>query len=71
CDPDMVDCKVPGNDDAIRSIRLFCAAIEDAEIEGNNIYEQSLVRTKEEEKVVEPAVVVADGAAATSATGGA
>ena len=23
CDPDMVDYKVPGNDDAIRAIRLF------------------------------------------------
>jgi len=70
CDPDMVDCKVPGNDDAIRAIRLFCAAIADAVIEGKNLYEQSLVRTKEEEKVVEPAAVAADGATATSATGG-
>ncbi|MEK7378996.1 MAG: 30S ribosomal protein S2 [Candidatus Binatota bacterium] len=69
CDPDMVDCKVPGNDDAIRAIRLFCAAIADAVIEGKNLYEQSLVRTKEEEKIVEPAAVAADGAAATSATG--
>src|SRR3989338_179106 len=71
CDPDMVDCKVPGNDDAIRAIRLFCAAIADAVIEGKNLYEQSLIRTKEEEKIVEPAAVAADGAAATSATGGA
>ena len=71
CDPDMVDCKVPGNDDAIRAIRLFCAAIADAVIEGKSLYEQSLVRNKEEEKVVELAAVAADGAAATSATGGA
>jgi small subunit ribosomal protein S2 len=50
CDPDMVDYKVPGNDDAIRAIRLFCAAIADAVIEGKTLYEQSLVKGKEEEK---------------------
>jgi small subunit ribosomal protein S2 len=42
CDPDMVDYKVPGNDDAIRAIRLFCTAIADAVIEGKTLYEQSL-----------------------------
>ena len=26
CDPDMIDYKVPGNDDAIRAIRLFCSS---------------------------------------------
>ena len=30
CDPDLIDYKIPGNDDAIRAIRLFCAAIADA-----------------------------------------
>src|ERR687895_583318 len=50
CDPDMVDIKVPGNDDAIRAIRLFCAAIAEAVIEGKAAYEQSLVRNKDGEK---------------------
>ena len=50
CDPDMVDYKVPGNDDAIRAIRLFCAAIAEAVIEGKTLYEQSLVRSKDEER---------------------
>ena len=40
CDPDMVDYKVPGNDDAIRAIRLFCSAIADAINEGKTLYEQ-------------------------------
>ena len=40
CDPDLIDYKVPGNDDAIRAIRLFCAAIADSVIEGRNIYEE-------------------------------
>jgi len=30
CDPDDVDYKLPGNDDAIRSIRLFCQIIADS-----------------------------------------
>jgi len=34
CDPDRVDWVIPGNDDAIRSIRLFTAAIADACLEG-------------------------------------
>lgn len=34
CDPDDVDYVIPGNDDAIRSIRLMCQAIADSCIEG-------------------------------------
>jgi small subunit ribosomal protein S2 len=34
CDPDMVDFPIPGNDDAIRSINLFCKEMADAIIEG-------------------------------------
>ena len=36
----MIDYKIPGNDDAIRAIRLFCAAIAEAVIEGRNLYEE-------------------------------
>ena len=34
CDPDMVDYPIPGNDDAIRSIQLFCKEISAAILEG-------------------------------------
>lgn len=34
CDPEPIDYVIPGNDDAIRSIRLFAGAIADACIEG-------------------------------------
>ncbi|MDP2315930.1 MAG: 30S ribosomal protein S2 [Pseudomonadota bacterium] len=34
CDPDGIDYVIPGNDDAIKSIRLFTAAIADAAAEG-------------------------------------
>jgi small subunit ribosomal protein S2 len=34
CDPDLIDIPIPGNDDAIRSIKLVTAKIADACIEG-------------------------------------
>ena len=34
CDPDDVDLLIPANDDAIRSLRLLCAGIADAALEG-------------------------------------
>lgn len=42
CDPDEIDYVIPGNDDAIRAIRLFAAKIADACIDGRSIYEASL-----------------------------
>ena len=70
CDPDMVDYRVPGNDDAIRAIRLFCSAIADAVIEGRNLYEQSLVKEKPEEKPAEPEAAAAVGEPAENSTAG-
>src|SRR5262252_6818883 len=37
CDPDEVDYVIPGNDDALRSIRLFAAKIAEAVISGRDI----------------------------------
>ena len=34
CDPDPIDLPVPGNDDAIRSIRLICAVLAEAVVRG-------------------------------------
>jgi small subunit ribosomal protein S2 len=34
CDPDLVDFPIPGNDDAIRSIQLFCNEMAAAMNEG-------------------------------------
>jgi small subunit ribosomal protein S2 len=70
CDPDMVDVKVPGNDDAIRAIRLFCASIADAVIEGKTAYEQSLVKNKESEKVSEAPTEAGAGAEYSAVGGG-
>jgi small subunit ribosomal protein S2 len=40
CDPDLIDWKIPGNDDAIRAIRLFAAAVADAILEGKLLAEE-------------------------------
>jgi len=40
CDPDDIDFVIPGNDDAIRAIRLFTSRIADACIEGKSLYEE-------------------------------
>jgi small subunit ribosomal protein S2 len=37
CDPDEVDFVIPGNDDALRSIRLFASRIADAVITGRDM----------------------------------
>lgn len=42
CDPDEVDYTIPGNDDAIKAIRLFNAKIADACIEGRRRFEERL-----------------------------
>ncbi len=52
-DPDEVDYVIPGNDDAIRAIRLFCSAMADACMEGQKIYEESLQAMTDKEEEVE------------------
>ena len=41
CDPDLVDYKIPGNDDAIRAIRLFCSLMAEAVNEGKALCDQA------------------------------
>ena len=45
CDPDDVDFVIPGNDDAMRSIRLFLTRIADAVISGRGLREASETET--------------------------
>ena len=40
CDPDLIDWPVPGNDDAIRAVKLFCSIIADAILEGKTMREK-------------------------------
>jgi small subunit ribosomal protein S2 len=39
CDPDPIDFPIPGNDDAIRAIKLFASRFADAIIEGRAVWE--------------------------------
>jgi small subunit ribosomal protein S2 len=48
CDPDEIDFIIPGNDDAIRAIRLICSKIADACIEGHHMAEERLKAEAEE-----------------------
>ncbi len=57
CDPDMVDSVIPGNDDALRAIRLFVSKIADAVIEGRQAYERTQMA---EQKTTEEGAAVAD-----------
>ena len=65
CDPDLVDYVIPGNDDAIRAIKLIASIIANAVIEANegiaySVEEESAEQTEEEapaeEAEAEPAV---------------
>jgi small subunit ribosomal protein S2 len=53
CDPDEVDYPIPGNDDAIRAIRLFCSRIADAVLEGKQIREE-MIQAEQDKEIEEP-----------------
>ncbi|MDR0646083.1 MAG: 30S ribosomal protein S2 [Elusimicrobiota bacterium] len=64
--PELITMPIPGNDDAARSIKLFCAAVADAIIEGRNeaagitvqpAAESILQEAAQEEKPVENSIM--------------
>jgi small subunit ribosomal protein S2 len=58
CDPTVVDYVIPGNDDALRAIRLFTSKIADSAAEGVNLVgDKAFV-----EETPEPVPVAAEGA---------
>ena len=58
CDPSGIDYVIPGNDDAIRSVKLIASAIADAVIEAREGV--SIHKDKVEEEVVDLKAVLAD-----------
>ena len=62
CDPTLIDYIIPGNDDAIRAIRLFTSKLADACIEGRALYEEKL---QAEEKEAAEALEEGEVAAST------
>ncbi len=53
CDPDLVDYPIPGNDDAIRSIRLFCKEMSEAILEGRELMQEEIVHADENSEEIE------------------
>ena len=49
CDPEGIDYPIPGNDDAIRSLKLFTAQIADACIEGQAMIDKQEAPVAQEE----------------------
>ena len=52
CDPDLVTYPIPGNDDAIRSVQLFCQEMAEAINEGKALREQDGEALANEEKEI-------------------
>lgn len=77
CSPDGIDYVIPGNDDALRAIRLFTSRVADAILEGQNVANEGVTDmedqmatsekpTESTEQVEEPIVKVADQSNATA-----
>jgi small subunit ribosomal protein S2 len=60
CDPDEVDYVIPGNDDALRAIRLFASKIADAVVAGRGMRESKMA---EEDAARAEEAAAADSAA--------
>jgi small subunit ribosomal protein S2 len=62
CDPTVVDYVIPGNDDALRAIRLFTSKISDSAIEGVNLVgDKQFEQVAEAEAPVEVSSIDASG----------
>jgi small subunit ribosomal protein S2 len=63
CDPDEIDYLIPGNDDAIRAVKLMVGKISDAIIEGKTESESAFDANDYDEQYTEAAVAAAEPAA--------
>ena len=54
CDPDPISYVIPGNDDAIRAIKLFTSKIADAVLEGLHAQEERFIGKAHDDAVDEP-----------------
>jgi small subunit ribosomal protein S2 len=68
CDPDVIDHIIPGNDDAIRAIRLITAKMADACIEGRQRFDE--MRQASQDKDMESMEEVPAGQLLSEETGG-
>jgi small subunit ribosomal protein S2 len=66
CDPDPINFIIPGNDDAVKSIKLFCTSVADAYLEGAKSFEERARAHSDKRGEREVAAAASD--AATDAT---
>jgi small subunit ribosomal protein S2 len=73
CNPDVIDYVIPGNDDAIRAIKLFAGRIADAAVIGTKLFKERAhtrgVKDEGEERVIH-VTSGGDGPRVEMATGG-
>ena len=62
CDPDEVDYVIPGNDDALRAIRLFASRVADAVLAGRGLRESAQAEATAEAEAAAPKRVTAQPA---------
>ena len=62
CDPDLIDYIIPGNDDAIRAIKLFSAKMAEAVLEGKKRFEERIQAESDKASQTSAAVSGADSA---------
>ena len=62
CDPEGIDYIIPGNDDAIRALRLFASKMADACIEGAAARQENLRNSSEGADIEEEAAPVVEAA---------
>jgi len=65
CDPDLIDYPIPGNDDAIRSIQLFCREMTAAINEGKALADAPEEEEQTEEEVAQEEATATEEVAAT------
>jgi small subunit ribosomal protein S2 len=53
CDPDLIQHVIPGNDDAIRSVRLITNLVNDSIVEGQQLLGERELREREEQAAAE------------------
>ena len=57
-DPSKVDYPIPSNDDAIRAIRLFTAALADAHVDGSALQKDAFIRDQGGSRAADVDVII-------------
>ena len=73
CDPEVIDHVIPGNDDALRAIRLFTSRVADAILEGQTLASKAKSNGEEtpgESETVSETQAAADGVAGAEGVAG-